>query len=533
MTQRALISVSDKTGIAEFARTLTNYGYEIISTGGTAKVLSAAGVPIIHLSDYTDFPEILGGRVKTLHPKVHGGILARRGNDNDIEEMKKHAITPIDIVIVNLYPFESTITKINCRFEDAIENIDIGGVALLRAAAKNCAAVTTVVDAQDYSRITEALQNNGISESLRRELAYKAFQHTAHYDTAIAAYLSRTVANTVSDERHAGNTADEYFNDTIAFNFEKIQSLNYGENPHQRAAFYRMKDTSPAAMGALEQHHGKKLSFNNIIDINAAYEMIRFVHHYFNKTAAVIVKHTNPCGLALGDTQIEALTKARATDPTSAFGGIIGLNTSVGRDAAEEISHYFIEAVIAPDFTDEALTILTAKKNIRLLSSKDIILPVKSFIPAVEIKTVKGGILVQEWDLTEYDKLTVVTDAKPSDTVLAELKFAWLVSKFVKSNAIVYTRDYQTIGIGAGQMSRVDSAEVALMKAGHAGLSVTGAVMASDAFFPFRDSIDAAAEKGISAIIQPGGSIRDEEVIAAANEHAIPMVFTGMRHFRH
>jgi phosphoribosylaminoimidazolecarboxamide formyltransferase/IMP cyclohydrolase len=517
---RALISVSDKTGITEFASALQQQGIEILSTGGTARLLADAGIPVIEVSDYTGFPEMMDGRVKTLHPKIHGGILARRGIDEAV--MAENAIGAIDLVVVNLYPFEQTVARKDCDLPLAIENIDIGGPTMLRAAAKNHAAVTVVVDSTDYATVLEELQqqDNQVSDATRYRLAVKTFEHTARYDGAIANYLG---AIDLSGER-----AD--FPNTINLQYRQVQTMRYGENPHQRAAFFVEHAPAEASVATARQLQGKELSYNNVADTDAALECVKT---FTESPACVIVKHANPCGVALGNTQLEAYDRAFRTDPTSAFGGIIAFNRPLdAATAGAIIERQFVEVIIAPVVEPAALPVLATKKNVRVLECGN--WPEQP-VPGLDFKRVNGGLLVQDRDLgriTTAD-LKVVTRRAPTDQELLDLLFAWRVAKFVKSNAIVYCRDAMTIGVGAGQMSRVYSARVAALKAADEGLEVRGSVMASDAFFPFRDGIDQAAEAWIAAVIEPGGSMRDDEVIAAADEHGMAMVFTGMRHFRH
>jgi phosphoribosylaminoimidazolecarboxamide formyltransferase / IMP cyclohydrolase len=513
---RALISVSDKLDIVDFCRELSQRGIEILSTGGTAKTLSEHKIPVTEVSDYTGFPEMMDGRLKTLHPKVHGGILGRRGIDDEV--MATNGIKPIDMVVVNLYPFEQTIAKPGCDLETAIENIDIGGPTMIRAAAKNHADVAVIVDPADYSGILTELKNSGnhLSSHTRFQLAVKSFEHTARYDTAIAAYL--------------GNLSGIQFPETLNLQFYHHQSMRYGENPHQNAAFYREKAPASGTIAAARQIQGKELSYNNIADADAALECVKS----FNESpACVIVKHANPCGVAQADNILTAYDKAYATDPTSAFGGIIAFNCELDqKTAAEIINRQFVEVIIAPSINPAAQSVLTEKQNIRVLESGTWLNHPRN---SLDFKRVAGGLLVQDRDLGEIKSTDIkfVSQRIPTAQELADLLFAWKVVKFVKSNAIVYCKNGQTIGVGAGQMSRVYSAKIAGIKAADEGLVVSGSVMASDAFFPFRDGIDAAAEAGITAIIQPGGSMRDSEVIAAADEHNIAMVFTGMRHFRH
>ncbi len=518
--RRALISVSDKTGLTEFARGLSEHGVEILSTGGTSKLLTEAGVPVKEVSEHTGFPEIMGGRVKTLHPRIHGGILGRRGIDEGV--MRENEIKPIDLVVVNLYPFEQTVAKPDCDLATAIENIDIGGPTLLRAAAKNHAAVTVLVDADDYSRVLAEMADNGgaVSDATRFDLAVKAFEHTAAYDGAIANYLGRIV-------EHAEGKA-EGLPRTFNLQFRKQQPMRYGENPHQQAAFYVARDRTEASIASATQLQGKELSYNNIADTDAALECVK---QFNDAPACVIVKHANPCGVAVGATLLEAYERAFSTDPESAFGGIIAFNRPLTVDVAKAIvERQFVEVIIAPSVDDEASAAVAAKKNVRLLVCGDWNAERGAYI---DFKRVRDGLLVQDADLLLTADLKVATDKAPTEAQMRDLLFTWRVAKFVKSNAIVYGRDGMIIGVGAGQMSRVNSARIAAIKAEQAGLEVKGAVMASDAFFPFRDGIDQAAEKGITAVIQPGGSMRDDEVIAAANEHGMAMVLTGMRHFRH
>lgn len=517
--RRALLSVSDKTGIVEFARGLTEQGVELLSTGGTFRLLQENAIPVKEVSEHTGFPEIMDGRVKTLHPKIHGGILARRGQDDAV--MAENDITPIDMVVVNLYPFAATVAKPDCSLEDAIENIDIGGPTMVRACAKNHAYTTIVVNSSDYPRVLGELaaQEGQVSRATRFDLAVKAFEHTAGYDGAIADYLGRKVT-----------TADEAFPRTFNLQLAKKQDMRYGENPHQQAAFYVDPQASEPSVATAKMLQGKPLSYNNVADTDAAFECVKA----FNETACVIVKHANPCGVAIGATALEAYEKAFATDPTSAFGGIIAFNTPLDAETAQAIiDRQFVEVIIAPGVSDEAAAIVANKQNVRLLDVSAHWPGAQQ--PALDFKRVNGGLLVQQRDdgMVSRDDLTVVSQRAPSEQELRDLAFAWRVAKFVKSNAIVYVNAGQTVGVGAGQMSRVYSAKIAGIKAADEGLSVPGSVMASDAFFPFRDGIDAAAAAGITAVIQPGGSMRDQEVIDAANEAGIAMVFTGMRHFRH
>ena len=518
--QRALISVSDKTGLVEFAQGLAARNIEILSTGGTYKALQQAGLAVREVSEYTGFPEMMDGRVKTLHPKVHGGILGRRGQDDQV--MADNGISRIDLVVVNLYPFEQTVAKPDCSLDDAIENIDIGGPTMVRAAAKNHAHVGIVTNPSDYARVLDELAANdgALTDAFRFDLAIKAFEHTAAYDSAIANYFGRLVA--------PGN---DPFPRTFNLNFTKAQDMRYGENPHQRSAFYVEKTPQEASISTARQLQGKELSYNNIADTDAALECVKS----FVKPACVIVKHANPCGVAVSLDGIGAAYElAFPTDPESAFGGIIAFNRELDAATAKAIvDRQFVEVIIAPKVSAEALAVTAAKQNVRVLECGE--WDAGKALQAFDYKRVNGGLLVQDRDtgmITESD-LKVVTKRVPTEAEMHDLIFAWKVAKFVKSNAIVYAKNRQTIGVGAGQMSRVNSARIAAIKAEHAGLEVKNAVMASDAFFPFRDGIDNAAANGIACVIQPGGSIRDEEVIAAADEHGMAMVFTGMRHFRH
>ena len=514
---RALISVSDKAGIVEFARALDALGIELLSTGGTHRLLLENGLKVTEVADYTGFPEMMDGRVKTLHPKVHGGILARRGQDDAV--MAEHGIEAIDMVVVNLYPFEATVAKPGCSLEDAIENIDIGGPTMVRAAAKNHRFVNIVVNAADYDAIIAELKANGGATSLatRFDLAIKAYEHTAAYDGAIANHFGRLVP---------GGSAT--FPRTFNTQFHKVQEMRYGENPHQQAAFYVEAHPAEAGIATAKQIQGKELSYNNVADTDAALECVK----NFAEPACVIVKHANPCCVAVAADIGKAYQLAFATDPESAFGGIIAFNRDLDAATASAIvDSQFVEVIIAPGASAEAVAAVAAKKNVRLLVCGTWSAPG----PAFDYKRVNGGLLVQDRDLgmvTAAD-LKVVSKARPSEQQMKDLLFAWKVAKFVKSNAIIYAANGQTVGVGAGQMSRINSARIAAIKAEHAGLVVKGSVMASDAFFPFRDGIDNAGQAGVAAVIQPGGSIRDDEVIAAADEYGMAMVFTGMRHFRH
>lgn len=510
--KRALISVSDKTGLIPFARGLAEQDIELISTGGTARALKDAGLTVKEVAEITGFPEILDGRVKTLHPRIHSGILAVRDKEEHQRQLEEHHITPIDLVVVNLYPFAETIARPDVTFEEAIENIDIGGPSMVRAAAKNHAYVTIVVDPVDYEPVLAELKEKGqISSELRRRLAAKAFRHTAGYDALIAQYLSEQ--------------AGERFPERLTLTFDKVQTLRYGENPHQEAAFYQEPLARQSGIAQAEQLHGKELSYNNINDADAALQLVR----EFEEPAVVAIKHTNPCGVGLGSTLAEAFQKAYEADPVSIFGGIIAVNRPVDQAVADRMAELFLEVIIAPDFTPEALDRLTQKKNIRLL---------KLDVNGGEnhqvqlVRSVTGGLLVQEADFGQLneEELKVVTQRAPSEAEWEQLFFAWKVVKHVKSNAIVLAKDGQTLGVGAGQMNRVGAARIAIEQA---GMKAKGAVLASDAFFPMKDTVEEAAKAGISAIIQPGGSIRDEESIQEADRHGIAMVFTGMRHFKH
>ncbi len=517
--KRALISVSDKAGILEFAQFLDANNIEILSTGGTAKLLTDNHVKVTEVSQYTGYPEMMAGRVKTLHPKIHGGILGRRGLDEKI--MADNAILAIDLVVVNLYPFAQTVAKPDCTLADAIENIDIGGPAMVRSAAKNNASVAIVVNASDYGPVMNEMtrENGALSQATRFALAVKAYEHTAAYDAAIANYLG--AINPDNEKRVYPNT----FN----WQFVKSQDLRYGENPHQSAAFYVEKELSDASVSSAKQIQGKALSFNNIADTDSALECVK----QFDEPACVIVKHANPCGVAISDTILQAYEMAFATDPTSAFGGIIAFNRELDAVTAQAIiERQFVEVIIAPTIAADAVEIVASKKNLRLLACGQW----AAQNPAgLDYKRVNGGLLIQDRDngvVLESD-LKIVTDRQPTEQEMKDLLFAWKVAKFVKSNAIIYSKNGQTIGVGAGQMSRVYSAKIAGIKAADENLKVKGSVMASDAFFPFRDGLDAAGDVGITAVIQPGGSMRDQEVIDAANAHGIAMVFTGMRHFKH
>ncbi len=512
--RRALVSVSDKRGLIPFVTGLAELDVEVLSTGGTCRQLRDAGLDVIEVSEKTGFPEIMDGRVKTLHPVIHGGLLGRRGTDEAV--MDKHGIEPIDLLVVNLYPFEQTIARDDATIEEAIENIDIGGPAMIRAASKNHDGVAVVVSPDDYDAVLANLKNNELSLERRRRLAAKAYAHTASYDTAITTYLSQSLGDDALGERflYSGGLSER---------------LRYGENPHQNAAFYVDQQPPTGSLAAARQLQGKALSYNNIADSDAALECVK----QFERPACVIVKHANPCGVAVAGDSLEAYEKAFKTDPTSAFGGIIAFNRALDAKTAQAIiDRQFVEVIVAPSVSADAATAISAKKNVRVIETGD--WPGVS-IAGFDFKKVSGGLLVQNTDrcVITADDLKVVTEKAPSAAQIKDMLFAWTVVKYVKSNAIIFCKDNMTIGVGAGQMSRVYSTRIAAIKAGDEDLQVKGSVMASDAFFPFRDGIDAAAEHGISAIIQPGGSMRDDEVIQAANEHGLAMVFTGMRHFRH
>ena len=521
MIKQALISVSDKTGVIDFARALSSLGVALLSTGGTAKLLTENGLTVTEVADYTGFPEMLDGRVKTLHPKVHGGILARRDFPEHQAALVQHAIPVIDMVVVNLYPFMQTIAKSDCTLEDAIENIDIGGPAMLRSAAKNHQDVVVICDPLDYAAVLGELQSAAanVSQESRFALAKKVFAHTAQYDGAITNYFTSLGA----DRQH---TTRSNFPATLNLHFQKVQEMRYGENPHQSAAFYR--DTQPVegALANYTQLQGKELSYNNIADADAAWECVKT----FDETACVIIKHANPCGVATGASPIEAYSKAFQTDPTSAFGGIIAFNSGVDGNTAEAVAKQFVEVVIAPSFSEQARQVFSAKQNVRLLE-----IPLARIGNPYDIKRVGGGLLVQSPDTKNVvlAELRVVSLRQPTPQQVQDLMFAWRVAKFVKSNAIVFCGNGMTLGVGAGQMSRVDSARIAAIKAQQAALSLVGSAVASDAFFPFRDGLDVVVEAGATCVIQPGGSMRDQEVIDAANERDVVMLLTGTRHFRH
>ena len=518
--RRALVSVSDKTGVAQLCHALTELGVEILSTGGTRRVLADGGIDSVEVASYTASPEMMGGRVKTLHPRIHGGILARRdasGRGVDAEAIAENDIAPIDLVVVNLYPFEATISRENVNFDEAIDNIDIGGPAMLRAAAKNHAAVTVIADPDDYARLLEELRSEGgVSGATRLRLARKAFRHTAAYDATIAEYL----------DARAG---DDELPSKLVLSFDKASDMRYGENPHQRGALYRGADAGAGSVAAARQLQGRQLSFINVMDADAALECVKG----FEQPACVIVKHANPCGVAVGTSVLDAFEKAFATDPTSAFGCIMAFNRPLDAAVAGAIlERQFVEVVVAPEVAADARASLVSKRNLRVLECGEFSPPAAR---TFDLRKVSGGLLVQDRDglSLRTDELKVVTRREPDAQEMRDLEFAWRVAWYVKSNAIVFARDGRTVGIGAGQMSRVVSARIAAMKAEEEGLPVEGSVMASDAYFPFRDGIDTAAQAGIVAVIQPGGSMRDEEVIAAADEHDMTMIFTGIRHFRH
>jgi len=516
--RRALLSVADKQGLVPFAAALAALGYEIVSTGGTAKALRASGITVTEVATITGFPEIMDGRVKTLHPHIHGGLLARRGIDDTV--LASHGIGVIDVLVVNLYPFEATTARPDCTDAEAIENIDVGGPAMLRAAAKNHEHIAVVVDPADYEPVLAALKDGGVPAAMRRQLAIKAFSHTARYDTAIGTYLRAHSAG-----------SDEWASPLLK-SWELAQALRYGENPHQRAALYRTPEHVPGSVAHAAQLQGKELSFNNLVDADAAYQAVKA----FETAACVIVKHANPCGVATAATPVKAYELAYRADPTSAYGGVIAFNRPLDQASAEAIvAQQFAEVIVAPEVGKGALTALAKKQSIRVLEAGWPHAASAARRRSLEWKTIEGGLLVQDSDDGRVDLATakVVTKRTPTPGELRDLKFAWTVVKYVKSNAIVLARDGATIGIGAGQPSRVMSARIAALKAEEAKLEVQGSVLASDAFFPFRDGVDAAAERGVRAVVQPGGSMRDDEVIRAADEHGLAMVFTGMRHFRH
>lgn len=534
MSLTALISVSDKTGIVEFAQSLSQLGVRLLSTGGTAKLLAEKGLAVTEVAEVTEFPEMLDGRVKTLHPKIHGGLLARRDVPAHMAALKEHGIDTIDLLVVNLYPFEATVAKPGVTLADAIENIDIGGPAMVRSAAKNWKDVAVLTDASQYPQVLEQLKAGQLSDALRFQLSVAAFNRIAQYDAAISNFLSSVQLDEAQTNSETYTPARGEFPGQLNSSFIKLQDLRYGENPHQNAAFYRDLYPAPGSLVTAEQLQGKELSYNNIADADAAWECVKS----FSAPACVIIKHANPCGVAIGAQPLEAYSKAFQTDPTSAFGGIIAFNRPVDAAAAEAVSKQFVEVLMAPDFSPEALAIFKAKANVRVLK---IALPQGGATPwdngrnAQEVKRIGSGILVQSSDnhvLAAAD-LKVVTTKQPTPEQIEDLLFAWKVAKFVKSNAIVFCKDGMTMGVGAGQMSRLDSARIASIKAEHAKLSLQGTAVASDAFFPFRDGLDVVIDHGASCVIQPGGSMRDQEVIDAANERGVVMVFSGVRHFLH
>ena len=527
-SKRALISVSDKDGIVEFSKELAGLGVELLSTGGTAKLLAQAGLKVTEVSDYTGFPEMLDGRVKTLHPTIHGGLLARREVPEHMNTIADHGIGTIDLLVVNLYPFEATVARADCTLEDAIENIDIGGPAMVRSAAKNWRGVAVLTDAAQYAGVLDELRRDGeVSDSTRFALAVAAFNRISNYDAAISDYLSRI--------RPDGSLAE--FSEQANSRFVKLQDLRYGENPHQRAAFYRDLYPAPGSLVSAQQLQGKELSYNNIADADAAWECVKS----FETPACVIVKHANPCGVAIGIDCSQAYSRAFSTDPTSAFGGIIAFNCPLDEAAAQMVAKQFVEVLIAPAFTDGARAVFAAKTNVRVLQipldqvKRDGVSDWERGRNAMDIKRVGSGMLIQTADNREIsrEELSVVTKRAPTPQQLDDLLFAWRVAKYVKSNAIVFCGNGQTLGVGAGQMSRIDSARIASIKAENANLQLAGSVVASDAFFPFRDGLDVVVDAGAVAVIQPGGSVRDDEVIAAADERGVSMIFTGVRHFRH
>ena len=523
---KALISVSDKTGIVEFAQALHQLGVQLISTGGTAQLLSAQGLPVQEVAELTGFPEMLDGRVKTLHPMVHGALLARRDMPSHMQALQAHGIETIDLLVVNLYPFEATVAAADCSLEEAIENIDIGGPAMVRSAAKNWKHVAVVTDASQYAMVLNELQQqNGVTELTRFQLAVSAFNRISQYDGAISDYLSSLDLSTEQRSIFPGQANGRFI---------KLQDLRYGENPHQLAAFYRDTHPAPGSLVTARQLQGKELSYNNIADADAAWECVKS----FDSPACVIVKHANPCGVGLAEDALGAYRKAYLTDPTSAFGGIIAFNCPVDTATAQALGQQFVEVLMAPSFTGEALQLLQTKANVRVLQ---IALPPggddawSQGLNAIDVKRIGSGLLMQTADnhLLRLEDMQVVTKLQPSSAQMQDLLFAWKVAKFVKSNAIVFAGNGMTLGVGAGQMSRLDSARMAGIKAGHANLSLKDSVVASDAFFPFRDGLDVVVDEGASCVIQPGGSMRDAEVIAAADERGVSMVFTGVRHFRH
>jgi phosphoribosylaminoimidazolecarboxamide formyltransferase / IMP cyclohydrolase len=522
----ALISVSDKTGVLEFARELHGLGIRLLSTGGTARLLAEAGLPVTEVAELTGFPEMLDGRVKTLHPRIHGGLLARRDLPAHMAALADHGIATIDVLVVNLYPFAQATARPDCTLEDAIENIDIGGPAMLRAAAKNWADVAVLIDPADYATALAELKTGGITRATRFALAKKVFAHTAAYDGMITNWL--TALQPGAEQATAAVPAREPFPAVWNLQLTKTQDMRYGENPHQGAAFYRDAKPAPGTLALWHQIQGKALSYNNIADADAAWECVKSLDA--DGAACVIVKHANPCGVALGGSPLEAYRKALQTDPTSAFGGIIAFNRPLDGAAADAVAKQFVEVLIAPEITAEARAVFASKQNVRLLE-----VPLATSMNEWDLKRVGGGLLLQTQDSRNVTpaELRVVTRLEPTSAQMQDLMFAWKVAKFVKSNAIVFCRGGMTLGVGAGQMSRIDSARIAGIKAGHAGLPLAGSAVASDAFFPFRDGLDVVADTGATCVIQPGGSVRDEEVIAAADERGVAMVFTGTRHFRH
>jgi phosphoribosylaminoimidazolecarboxamide formyltransferase / IMP cyclohydrolase len=521
-TRRAVLSVYRKEGIVDLAQGLVRRGFEIVSTGGTAQELRQAGIPVTPVDEVTGFPEMLDGRVKTLHPKLHGGILARRGEEAHRDALEKHGIAPVDVVVVNLYPFEDTVAK-GASFDEAVENVDVGGPTMVRAAAKNFRDVAVVVDPVDYGLLLEQLDRpEGIDPATRLYLAQKAFRHSARYEAAIAAYFAQVEAR---GEDYAVVEADQFFPYRLALSFEKVQDLRYGENPHQRAAFYSDLGSTLYSVAAARKVQGKELSFNNILDLDAAWRLVTEI----DDPACVVIKHTNPCGTGLGTGPLQAYERAWAGDPVSAFGGIVAFNRRLDAATAKRIAEVFVEAVIAPGYEPEAKKALAAKKNLRVMDMDTTSI---QRVTGFEMRRVMGGLLVQEWDLEKLDRsrCEAVTRRAPTADEWKALELAWTVAKHVKSNAIVFANAVQTVGVGAGQMSRVDSARIAVLKA---VLPLAGTAVASDAFFPFRDGVDEIAKAGATAIIQPGGSVKDEEVVAAADEHGLAMVLTGVRHFRH
>jgi phosphoribosylaminoimidazolecarboxamide formyltransferase / IMP cyclohydrolase len=537
----ALLSVSDKTGIVDFARALAAQGVRLLSTGGTARLLAEAGLEVTEVAQVTGFPEMLDGRVKTLHPRIHGGLLARRDRPEHMAALQAHGIDTIDLLVINLYPFAQATAKPDCTLEDAIENIDIGGPAMLRAAAKNWADVAVVIEPADYAQVLAELKGGGVQRATRFALAKKVFAHTAAYDGMIANYLSALEPG--AEAAPEAVPARGAYPGVYTLQLEKMQDMRYGENPHQSAAFYRERAAAPGTLAHAHQLQGKELSFNNIADADAAWECVKTFgtsgsggdvqrQDGTGQAACVIIKHANPCGVAIGATPAEAYTKAFKTDPTSAFGGIIAFNRPLDGAAAELVARQFVEVVVAPSITPEARAVFAAKQNVRLL---EVPLPEGAVGPALDFKRVGGGMLLQSADARNVglQELKVVTTLQPTPQQLQDLMFAWKVAKFVKSNAIVFCADGMTLGVGAGQMSRIDSARIASIKAANAGLTLQGSAVASDAFFPFRDGLDVVVDAGASCVIHPGGSMRDDEVIAAANERGIAMVLTGTRHFRH